>query len=391
LAQNHLQEALREFHTALGLKDGYYPALIGVGKVYLKMGRIAEAAASYQKAVEQLDPSYASDHVLRGDYFFENRKYKKAIKDYWEVLRIDPQAGNQYTLAMRHLRHAQDDKKIIRQAVKAFEQAVEIDEDYADPYFQLGNLYFHDDKLKKAVDPYAKAVDIEPKNSLYRFALGTALYKQGTAKAKVDMKAVEDATAEFEEAMVLGRRDARLHFNLGTCYVLLENYDEAIVLLEEAIKRGLRDEEVFFNLGNANFRKAMMIDFTWDGYDSLTTPELQNMNNDKFAHLFKAVQLYELALKQKDDYAQVYYDLGVAYYRLSELKLTPDFIPKVTRDQKSKEEYMAKGVQFFQTDMLQRAVTNFKRFQSNSSDGKKKSVASKIESDLKKQIKEFNK
>lgn len=386
LAQNRLQEAMNEFFAAKTINPDYYPTYIGIGNVFQKMGKLEEAVENYQIAVRLLNPSYASEHILRGDYFAERRQYKQALNDYWEVLRIDPQAGDQYTLAMRHLRFSND-----KQAVKAFETAIGIDEDYADPYFQLGNLYFRDNKLKKAVDPYAKAVELDPNNSLYRFALGTALYKQGTSKSKPDMKAIADATKEFEKSMNLGRRDARLHFNLGTCYMLMDKPDDAIRILEEAVRRGLRDEEVFYNLGNANFRKSTTIDFTWDGYDSLTDPKMLKMNNDKFDYLFKAVQLYELALKQKDDYAQIYYDLGVAYYRLSELKLTPENIPKITRDQTSREEYIGKGVTFFQIDMLQRSVNSFRSFQSKSSDSKKKAIASKIESDLKEQLKELNK
>lgn len=385
LAQNRLQEAMDEFFAAKTINPDYYPTYIGMGNVYRKMGQLDRAVENYQIAVRLLNPSYASEHVLRGDYFAERHQYQKALDDYWDVLRIDPQAGNQYTLAMRHLRF-NDEKK----AVKAFEAAIAIDEDYAAPQFQLGNLYFHDNKLKKAVDSYKKAVELEPENSLYRFALGTAMYKQATSKAKPDMKMVQDATHEFEQAYALGRRDARLHFNLGTCYIMTEKYDKAIQHLEEAVKRGLRDEEAFYNLGNANFRKAMTINFTWDGYDSLTDPKKLKQNNDKFDYLLKSIMLYELALKQKSDYAQVYYDLGASYYRLSELKLTPKFIPKMLKILDTREDYNGKGVKNFQPDMLQHAINAFKDFQSHSSDGKKKAVASKIADDLQKQLTEMN-
>lgn len=384
LVENQIQGAIDEFFAAKTINPDYYPTYIGLGNAYRKMGQLDRAVENYQIAVRLLNPSYGSDHVLRGDYFAERRQFQQALNDYWEVLRIDPQAGNQYTLAMRHLRF-QEDKK----AIKAFEAAIVIDEDYADPHFQLGNLYFRDNKAKKAIDPYKAAVKLDPGNPLYHFALGTAYYKEATRKTKPDMKMVGDSKIEFEQALRLGMQLPRLHFNLGTSYILTENYDQAISHLKEAINRGLTDEEAYYNLGNAFFRKGMTIDFKWDGYDSLTNLSKRRKNDDKFRNILNAVKAYQIALRKKEDYAAVYYDLGAAFYRLSELKLNPEFIPALLADETTQKDYATRGIKFFRIDMLNRSIADFKKFQSLSKDSKASANASKIVADLQHQLAEL--
>ncbi|MGV3523173.1 MAG: tetratricopeptide repeat protein [Candidatus Sericytochromatia bacterium] len=381
LAQNRIAEALDEFFTARTINPDYAPTYIGMGQAYQKMGQLQRGMENYQVAVRLLNPSYASDHVMRGDYYADRNQYAQAMAQYWEVLRIDPAAGNQYTLAMRHLRF-NDPKK----AVKAFETAISIDEDYADPHFQLGNFYYVDNKMKKAIPSYEKAVALDTGNAVYRFALGTASYKEGTAKRKVDLKLVKAAASEFEQAQRLGMQSARLNHNLGTAYILTGNYSGAVRQLQQAVRGGLQDGDTFHNLGNAFYRQAMLSNFKWDGYDSLSTGNKLQQNDTKFKALLQAAKSYEIAAQKKEDDAALYYDMGAVYYRLSELKLTPQFIPEILKNPATQKDYSTRGVRFFMVDMLQHSKDNFNRFLSASSDAKMKNAASKIISDIDTQL-----
>lgn len=377
LAQNRITEAMHEFFTAKTINPDYYPIYIGMGKAFIKLGQLQKAAEQYQIAVRLLNPSYATDHIRRAEYFLSQHKYEQALADYWEVLKIDPQAGNQYTLAMRHLRFGNE-----KEAIKAFERAAQIDEDYPDPHFQLGNIQFKNKKMKKAIPFYEKAVSLDPNNPLYHISLADALYKEGAAKpSKIDLKLVKQAVLHFERALGLGMRQARLYFNLGTAYLLVGNYDGAILNLQEALRRELRDEEVYYNLGNAFYKKAMTIHFTWDERSSLTDPQQLKLNDTKFDLLYRSIQSYQMAVAKKRDYAPVYFDMGVSYYRLAQLKPTAQFISKIVNKDTAKE-YFARGMRYFKTDMHQRALDNFQKFTSLSSDGKMKATASQLIADL---------
>jgi len=385
LIQNHYPEALDEFYTSKNINPDYYPAYIGTGDVYRKMGRLDLAVDNYQSAIRLLNPSYASDRILRGNYYAQNHKLEKAIRDYTDVLRIDPAAGDQFTLAMMELRHDEPQK-----AVKAFQEAIRLDDDYSDPHFQLGNYYFRDNKVKKAVTPYEEAVKIEPDNPVYRFALGTSYYKDATSKRQPDLKVVEQATRQFKAAEDLQMDLPRLHHNLGTCYLLTNNYDGAVEELKLAIQGKLSDPETFYNYGNALFRKGMTIKYTWDGLSSLTDPKKLALNNDKFDKLIRAVGSYEYALKLKPKYAQVNYDLAVAYYRLSEMKLTEKFMADmVLKDPNAQKNYFAKGVTYFPQDMMARSIQNFDEFIALSDDAKLKANAAKLSEAIRKELKDI--
>lgn len=378
LAQNRVTDAMHEFFTAKTINPDYYPTYIGMGKAFIKLGQLEKATEQYQIAVRLLNPSYAADHIKRAEYFVSRRKYRQALADYWEVLKIDPQAGNQYTLAMRHLRFGNE-----KEAIKAFERAAQIDEDYPDPHFQLGNIQFKNKKMKKAIPFYEKAVLLDPNNPLYHVSLADALYKEGAAKAnKIDLKLVEKAVTHFERALGLGMRQGRVHFNLGTAYLLVGNYDGAIINLQEALQRELRDEDVYYNLGNAFYKKAMTINFKWDERSSLTDPQQLKMNDNKFDYLYRSIQSYQMAIAKKQDYAPVYFDLGVSYYRLAQLKPTAQFISKIVNKNTAKE-YFSRGMRYFKTDMHQRALENFQKFTTLSSDGKMKATAGQLIADLK--------
>lgn len=386
LAQGLIQEAIQEFVTARTINSDYYPTYIGLGNAYKKMGEMDKAVDNYAIAINLLNPTYASEHVLRGKFFTDRRRYAEALANYWEVLRIDPQAGNQYTLAMRHLRFNKE-----KEAIKAFEAAIEADEDYPDPHYQLGNVYFRGDKLKKAIPAYEKAVELDPNNPVYQFSLGTSYYKQATSKRKVDLAMVKKSRDAYEQAWRNGIQSSRLHFNLGTAYILTEQYDEAISHLDQA-RANLNDKEVYYNLGNAFFKKAMTIDFVWDGYANLTDPAKLRQNNEKMKNLLASVIAYEVALEKDSTYASVYFDLATSQYRLSELKLTPDFIDQVLKQSTPEEQklYSQKGVRFFKLNMLEKAIANFSTFRSQTSDSKASALAAKISEDLSKQVAELN-
>ncbi len=386
LAQGLIQEAIQEFVTARTINSDYYPTYIGLGNAFKKMGQMDKAVDNYAIAINLLNPTYASEHVLRGKFFTDQRRYREALANYWEVLRIDPQAGNQYTLAMRHLRF--DNEK---DAIKAFEAAIEMDEDYPDPHYQLGNVYFRGDKLKKAIPAYEQAVSLDPNNPVYQFALGTSYYKQGTSKRKVDLPMVKKSRDAYERALQNGLQSSRLHYNLGTAYILTEQYDLAISHLQEA-RANLDDKDVYYNLGNAFFKRALTVDYVWDGYDNLTDPTRLRKNNEKMKYLLASVRAYEIALEKDASDAAIYYDLASSQYHLSELKLTPDFIDEVLKqsDEANQKLYTQKGVRHFKVDMLQKAVANLSTFRSQTSDSKASATAAKIISDLSAQIAELN-
>lgn len=361
--QEKFSLAKNEYLTAKTINPDYYPAYVGLGLIEKEMGNLEKAVAYFQEAISLLNPSYADDHVKRGDFFASKANndiaWQKAYDDYWEVLRIDPQAGTQYTIAKKHLRFGNEKK-----AITALESAIKLDEDYADPYFLLGNIYYKKEDLKKAVPAFEDALEHDTENPQYNYFLANAYYRFSFGKkGEVDQKVMAKAVERYEKAIEVGVRARKVHFNLGSAYLLQDRYDLAIQKFNDSIERGVDDEEVFYNMGNAYYRKAMKIDFTWDGVHSITDLKDKKMNETKFEFLAKAIDNYNRAVKKKSDYSDVYFDLGVAYYRMTELHPSAKWIRLVLNSGPLKE-YYAKGSSYFYNDIGNRAIDSFHKFQS---------------------------
>ncbi len=155
-------------------------------------------------------------------------------------------------------------------AIAAFEQAVALDPDMGEAYFQLGIAHAlieneqrgkllegdptatapgeKTDKAKtesekafeKAVTAYKKQLESDPDNDLARFNLGRALNK---------LNKDEEAEKAFKEAVKLKPDDTEYQTELGAILIKLAQYREAIPPLKKAIE-----------LDTANMRAQELLD-----------------------------------------------------------------------------------------------------------------------------------
>lgn len=68
---------------------------LAAGKEQVKAGKLTDAVASFTKALE-LEPDSTAARFQRGNAYVRLEKYGKAIEDYTEVIRRDPQHGKAY-------------------------------------------------------------------------------------------------------------------------------------------------------------------------------------------------------------------------------------------------------------------------------------------------------
>ena len=99
-------------------------------------------------------------HWGRGEKYFAENKFKEAIIEYRNFIKLapnDPKAY--YKLGLSFLRSGQ-----IRDAFPILTKAVELDPEQADARIQLGNLYLLARDPKKAREQAEKALAKEPNN-----------------------------------------------------------------------------------------------------------------------------------------------------------------------------------------------------------------------------------
>ena len=158
-------------------------------KVYFYRGLVSMGRKDYDKAISdfdeaiRLDPNYTLAYCNRGNTYSDHGYFDKAISDYNEAIRLDPN----YTLAYydrgnAYYRHGNLDK-----AISDYSEAIRLDPKYAPAYNNRGNAYADHGNLDKAISDYNEAIRLDPKYAPAYYNRGTAYLRTGNrAKANAD-------------------------------------------------------------------------------------------------------------------------------------------------------------------------------------------------------------
>jgi len=165
----------------------------------------------------------------------------------------------------------------------------------------LGGSYLSSGRYEEAIEPYKKAIKINPDSTRVYSNLGYVYNNLGMHR---------EAIEACKQAIEIYPDNAEAHVNLGVTYSsLLGMYKEAIKSYKQAIKVNPYYAEAHYNLGLA--------------YGSLGTHR-------------EAIEAYKQAISVNPDYAQAHVDLGLAYANLGKygetiealkhaIRIKPDF------------------------------------------------------------------
>ena len=182
-------------------------ALIDEGNALEEHGKIAEAMARYDAAV-QADPLCARAHMNRGNIL----------------------AGGQFDEARR-----------------AYQLSITCDPHYAAAHFNLGNLNSRAGELELALGNYQVAIAIRPDFADAFVAMANALDSLGRTA---------EAVESYERALIINPGYAEVHFNLGLLATAQGRLEDAIKSLRRAleIRPDSRIKSAFANcVGRARF------------------------------------------------------------------------------------------------------------------------------------------
>jgi tetratricopeptide (TPR) repeat protein/2-polyprenyl-3-methyl-5-hydroxy-6-metoxy-1,4-benzoquinol methylase len=255
-------------------------ALIDEGNSLEEQGRIAEAMARYDAAV-QADPQCARAHLNRGNI----------------------------------LASAQFDE-----ARRAYQLAISCDPHYAAAHFNLGNLNCRGGEWELAVHNYQAAIGIRPDFTDAFVAMANALDSLGRTA---------EAVESYERALIINPDYAEVHFNLGLLETAQGRHDEAANCLRKAID--IRPDYAsahyylglaLFNVGRSDqglesLRQAVRLDPTMDQAHFMLGVILQNLGS--VPQLEEAAASFRRAVEIKPALVQAHHILGLVLNRLGQL------------------------------------------------------------------------
>ncbi len=300
------------------------------GLELISEGYYDEAIAYFKNKVKDEPENYELWFYL-GNAYFENRNYSEAINAYERVLSLNPAFQSAYiSLASTYARigKKRKAKRIIFEGLKKFdndeflylssivlaecgyfkdaEKIIKglIGKNRDDAYLVvLGNIYLGMEKYEEALKAYQEAIEINEKNEEAWNNLGFLYFSLGNY-----VKAREC----YERATSINQGYREAWYNLGYLEHTLGNLSNAVFYYWKALQIDARDEVTWNNLGNAlyNLGKYMeSIPYFMKSVSINSEYEIgwNNIGNalDKMGMHRQSIPFHERALKinPKFDYA----------------------------------------------------------------------------------------
>ena len=212
----------------------------------------------------------------------------------------------------------------LNHAIKAYKLALDIVPNFAEAYYNLGNVLRGTGDLDETIDCYRKALRAKPNFVEAYVNLGISLRDKGW---------LDDAIEAFEEALKIKPDFAEVYTNLGNALQDKGNVDAAIENFKKALKFKPENAYDYYNLGNALKDKGDLNGALNSFAQALKyLPDYPEAHNN-MAIIFKlvgeldaALMHYQCAIKLRPDYADAivnYLSLNVQI-RDSEPSTFPD-------------------------------------------------------------------
>lgn len=128
------------------------------------------------------------------------------------------------------------------QALKVFEQAIQLDPGYARPYRSRGDVLYDLKRYEEALGAYEQAIHLDPNHTRIHRNRGDILFR---------LKRYEEALAAYDYATKLDSTSASAFTNKGNALSRLTHYQEAIAAYEQAIRLNPNDAFPHNNKGRA--------------------------------------------------------------------------------------------------------------------------------------------
>jgi tetratricopeptide (TPR) repeat protein len=187
-------------------------------------------------------------------------------------------------------------------------QAVKLNRNYADGFYNRGKVYQKKKEYGKAILDYTEAIKIEPGYAGAYINRGLVYYSS---------KEYENAILDFKQAIEANPLEIEAYFNLAYLYSKLDKKMEAVALCKEILRINSTDTETYYKLGClykdigskyealVMFKKAIELDEKYtQAYSGLASIYASEGDNENL------ISLYKKAIVNKLNYFNAYYNIG---------------------------------------------------------------------------------
>jgi tetratricopeptide (TPR) repeat protein len=224
-----LQRASNEPSTAAG-EDR-------IGFLYASAGHQEDATAHFRKSIAK-NPRYAPAHFHLGVVLWLAKDQKHGLSELQNAALLDPSSFDyRYRLGSAYIETGANGK-----ALEELKAASALDGTKADVWVQLGVAQQRSGDLLAAVDSYAKAVSLAPKDNSIR---------NGYVQMLIATRQPERAIAESQIILADNRWDLTARTNIGHAYLKMGEFAKAAQAYRDLLEIDPTSVAGHYNLGIA--------------------------------------------------------------------------------------------------------------------------------------------
>jgi predicted O-linked N-acetylglucosamine transferase (SPINDLY family) len=309
-------------------------------------------------AIEELIEEHPKDAVLfniRGACYAGLQQMNLAVENYEKAIELNPEYAKPYYNLAGVLHEINE----FDASIQSYQSALFIEPDYAEAHNNLGNVLKEIGKLDEAIVSYEKAVALKPDYIEAYYSLGDSFYEVGK---------LEDTIKCYSRVLEYRPKLIGIHNNLGNIFRELGRFDESVLSYEKAISIDSGFVEGYYNLGvtfqelkqldNAlvNYKKAIELKPNYpEAFNNLGTlyKELKNFDS--------SIHSYQKAIDIQPDYAEAFNNLGVLYKEIGQLeKAVQSHENAIKINSKYDEAYNNLGILFMELGQLENAIESYK-------------------------------
>lgn len=218
---NELNEAIKEFQIAIDFMPEHPEAYLQLAEVYFQAGLIEEASGTLD---EVIDRNNEDQWVLdaAGWTLIDFERYEQAVPIFEDAISIDPA----FTSAYRGLALAQSNMGNPQQAIDTLETAIE-EQGITEPdLFEMwGSIEFERGNYDLAGEAFESAINLDRKIVSAWQGLGESYWHQGEIEKA--LKTLEDATQLFPEHAPFYETLGYWHWEISELADAMDSFEQA--------------------------------------------------------------------------------------------------------------------------------------------------------------------
>ncbi len=193
--QGRLEEAAKEYTTAIQLNPDYAEAHNNLGLVYYLQGRVEEAIQEYMTALK-LTRGFAKAHNNLGAAYFKQGRLDEAVQEYMTALELRPDDPDPHN----NLGNAYATQGRLEEAIKEYTAALKLRSDFPEAHHNLGIVYAIQGRLDEAIKEYMATLELKPDYADAHYNLANTYKTKGLKN---------EAKREFEAVLKLRPNDPK--------------------------------------------------------------------------------------------------------------------------------------------------------------------------------------